>query len=187
MMNGEDGESTGTTKRNAHDLSERMMSLDVQLENLLTKCSDLSILSKMSGNEFVRRQRIIQAMLCEWKANELKFRVNEVRDFVSRMDIYSGLTCSLKQAYSALDAFSSEFSEATAFVNHELRGHAADGALPLHRCVRIPNAWCRGDSIEFELNGSRYRTIPPSGSRPGDLVEFDPHMRTLCILNSELS
>ena len=148
----------------------------------LARCDNIAELSRISENEFIARERIIRGSLFDRRLKEISRNLDEIRMLLSGCE--HGDSISLKQVEYSLHAFMDDILSSGQSMNDGIY-HVGHRYAPLARYVRIPHSWERGDPVDFEIGGMKYRVVPPSASRAGELMEFNPAMMTLGVVNSK--
>ena len=163
---------------------EAIESVECQLTALIQSCADLSSVSTLARDAFRSRTRIIQRYLCSLKGLEVQEETRQLQEFVDSYGFAPGIGISLSQAHMSMNAF----------INDVLSDHSStptcspvDFSSRRGICVKVPDTWKRGNSIDFDLDGVKYRSTPPSECEPGKVLEFNPSKKTLILVNSSLS
>jgi hypothetical protein len=158
--------------------------IECEISALISSCRDLSSISALARDAFTNRGRIIQRYLCCLKGLEVQEETRQLKDFVASNGFSTGIGISLSQAEISMKAF----------INDVLSDHSStdtctpvDFTLRRGICVKLPDTWQRGNSIDFDCEGVKYRTTPPSDCVPGEVLEFNPSKKTLVLVNSSLS
>jgi hypothetical protein len=162
----------------AYEVSEIDLSVGIKLE----RCIDLDSLIQISHEGFLARERVLRVTLFQTKVADIGYNLNEIRSLLG--STRDRELISLKQVEYSLDALLGDILSSGQSTHRGLNGVEYPYA-PLVRYVKIPKTWEAGCPVDFEVAGITYRVVPPSLSRPGELIEFNPAMMTLCVVNSK--
>jgi hypothetical protein len=152
-----------TSIRNSNDDCQASVTNSGSLE--ITVSESISKERESALEQIELKSRAAWFEVCSDGSRKIADEIKALREYVSTGDADPSLVNSLIQAEMAMNCLSEDLAK---------RKIAYSGRGSTRRRIKIPDNWIQGYRIDVELDGVKYRgSVPPSGCRPGDIVEFD--------------